>query len=208
MKIDSTDLRRASVAEWHDVDITSTARLTTLSSPTLPLVSKVRIGSVAYDGLSPPGTIDDETNLLILRHSTATFSTRKSATWIQGRSRHDGTFNFEAVSPAQITSDQNNYQLPVHPNDRFIVRLSTDASRTITGFDIALADSAEVNEAIMIINVGSNDLVLADQSASSTAANRIISPTGANYTLNADESCLLWYDDTTSRWRILSGTGA
>lgn len=204
--IGSTDLRRAAVGDWHDVSVSSTARLTTLSSAALTTVSKMRIDAIEYDGLNPPGSIDDETNLLIERHSTFD-SDRKSSLWVQGRSRLDGALNFDAVSPAQITTDEDDYSLPAHPNEAFIIRLDTDGNHTISGFDIDVDDEAEVDDAYMLVNIGSNDVILGHQDTGSAAENRIISPTGADYTLNSDETCLIWYDDDTSRWRILNGTG-
>lgn len=102
-------------------------------------------------------------------------------------------------SPAQLTADQNNYALG---NGRY-QRLSTDASRTITGMVAASSGDERV-----IVNVGSFDLVLAHDSASSTAANRIYSNTGANLTLNPNESATLFYDGTSNRWRVIATTGA
>ena len=80
-----------------------------------------------------------------------------------------------------------------------MVRLSTDASRTVTGFDA----TSNTDRLVRIVNVGSFDLVLANQHASSSAANRIITGTGADVTLAADASCWTWYDSTTARWRIM-----
>ena len=100
-----------------------------------------------------------------------------------------------ANSPAQITSDQNDYDFGRTSN----ARLSTDASRTITG----LANGTD-GRILYLANVGSFDLVLANQNASSTAANRIITGTGANVTLVADDTAILNYDSTTSRWRIFN----
>jgi hypothetical protein len=99
---------------------------------------------------------------------------------------------FAASSPAQITSDQNNYALATN----IIHRLSADAARTLTGLTCG-------SKFIVISNVGANDLILANQSASSTAANRIITGSGADFTVAADQTILLYYDSTTARWRKL-----
>lgn len=131
------------------------------------------------------GIDSDEGTLRIRAHPTGGSGTRGSVEVM-------GYLDTQAVSPAQITSDQNNYD----PDEQSFLRLSTDASRTITGF----ADGADGRH-LYIANVGSNDLVLANQSASSSAANRIITSTGANITIAADDSAILIYDDTTSRWR-------
>lgn len=100
------------------------------------------------------------------------------------------------IAPSQITSDQNNYA-PTNFSTATILRLSTDASRTITG----LAGGAD-GRYIVISNVGSNALVLAAESGSSTAANRFA--LGASLTLAASGGTVaLYYDGTASRWRPL-----
>lgn len=100
-------------------------------------------------------------------------------------------------SPAQITADQNNYTLPVNA---YYIRLNTDAARTITGF---AAPNAEYGREVVLVNVGSNDLLITNEDAASTAANRVITGTGATVTLSANESAVMMYDTTSDRWRIL-----
>lgn len=100
------------------------------------------------------------------------------------------------VSPDQITANQNNFPLP----EGVLIRLSTDASRNITGF-------ANPRSSLTVLcNVGAQNIVLVHQSASSTDVNRIISHTGADLTINANESVLIVYDYTTTRWRTVAGT--
>ena len=102
---------------------------------------------------------------------------------------------YKHFSPAQITSDQNDFNM----GDTTGVRLSTDASRTVTG----LVNGTD-GRFVLISNVGSFDLILAHQNASSVAANRIISPTAQDVTIIPNDSIVLQYDSTTSRWRIIS----
>ena len=116
-----------------------------------------------------------------------------------GFSTDSGRFRASPLSPAEITANQNNY----NPGTNGVWRLSSDASRTITGISGPVA-----GDYLEIINVGSNDIVLANESASSTAGNRIITGLGADLTLNAGEWARLWYDSTSSRWRVLGTTGA
>jgi len=104
------------------------------------------------------------------------------------------------ISPAQITGDQNNYN-PTDLDVSSTLRLSTDASRNITG----LAGGAD-GRVIIIHNIGSNDLVLNSENASSTAANRFLFD--ADVTLTADQSVILRYDATSSRWRLISKIAA
>jgi hypothetical protein len=101
---------------------------------------------------------------------------------------------FGVDSPAQITANQNDYAL--HATALYI-RLSTDASRTITGF-AAPATARQV----VIVNVGVQDLVITNLDALSAAPNRVITGTGASVTIGPDESAVLFYDLTTARWRL------
>lgn len=96
-------------------------------------------------------------------------------------------------TPAQLTADQNNYD----PGDYGSLRMSSDASRTITGISRGVT-----GRLLTIYNVGSNSIVIAHQSASSSAANRIITATAANVTLGANDSITLYYDSTDARWRV------
>jgi len=116
-----------------------------------------------------------------------------------GRANVSGAINLDADTPAQIVANTNNYAIGTPP----VARLATDASRNVTGIVAPTAGDTKT-----IINVGVFPLVLTHEDAASTAANRIISPTGIAYTLGANDSCELWYDGTSSRWRILHGTGA
>lgn len=94
---------------------------------------------------------------------------------------------------AQITADQNNF----NPFETANLRLFTDASRTITGFQ-AGTDGRH----LYITNVGSFDLVLSHEDTASTATNRIRVSNGSNLTLTPDDRVPLIYDDTSSRWRV------
>jgi len=98
------------------------------------------------------------------------------------------------ISPAQITAQADDYN-PTGLSTASVLRLDTDASRDITG----LAGGAN-GRPVLIMNVGANDIVLKDESASSTAANRFA--LNADITIAPDQTVGLWYDGTSSRWRI------
>jgi hypothetical protein len=100
------------------------------------------------------------------------------------------------IAPPQITSNQNNYN-PTGVATAAVLQLSSDASRSITG----LAGGAE-GRVIGIINVGSQPIVLSDESGSSTAANRFT--LGVNLTIAAKQAALLRYDGTAARWQAIS----
>lgn len=99
------------------------------------------------------------------------------------------------TSPATITADQNNYA----PTPARITRVASDAARTITGLVAGL--DGEVRQ---FINVGSNNIILAHESGSSTAANRFLTTTAASVTVAANGAVGLVYDGTTQRWRVFS----
>lgn len=108
-----------------------------------------------------------------------------------------GAFGLSGVlSPAQITADQNDYD-PTGLSGAAVLRLDTDASRTITG----LAGGSD-GRVVVIQNVGANDLTLADEDVLSLAANRfaLVRPV----LLVADDVAVLQYDGTSSRWRSVS----
>lgn len=98
-------------------------------------------------------------------------------------------------SPAQITADQNDYALSA---TKLFIRLDTDAAWTITGF-AATSDG----DWVWLIYVGANSVILGNLNAGSAAANQIVTGTGADVTLNPDESVAMMYDGTSAVWRLL-----
>lgn len=102
-------------------------------------------------------------------------------------------------SPTQLTADQDNYQAGTGRS--MFYRLSSDASRSITGFNPAGGTNQD-GELHYFINVGSNNIVLVNESASSTAGNRFLNVTGADITLATNEMAMLVYDNTSARWRV------
>lgn len=103
------------------------------------------------------------------------------------------------ITPAQITANTNDYA-PSGIHVAALVRLSTDASRNLTG----LTEGA-LGRMLFLHNVGAQPLVFKNQDAGSAAANRFAF--GFDLTLGADQCCILHYDNTATRWRLL-GTSA
>ena len=101
------------------------------------------------------------------------------------------------ISPPQITANQNDYN-PTGVAAAAVLQLSSDASRTITG----LAGGAE-GRVVSLINIGSQPIALADESASSIATNRFT--LGGTLTIAAKQAAMLRYDGTAARWRLMSG---
>lgn len=99
---------------------------------------------------------------------------------------------------ADITADQNDYALGT--TGSYFRLVTVGGAWTLTG----LANGAD-GRLIIIRNVGNtNNLVLANQSASSAAANRIVTTTGSDLTVAPGKSAQLIYDSPTSRWIVIN----
>lgn len=98
-----------------------------------------------------------------------------------------------ATTPAQITSNQDDYD----PGDATFYRLDADAARTITGIS-----NGSSGRHLILVNVGSFNITLENQSLSSIAVNRFITGTGADVVLAPDERVEATYDAVTERWRF------
>jgi len=132
------------------------------------------------------------------------------ATAYDNLARRINEFSYEqqwgSETPTQLTANVNNYQLGI----AIVERLTSDASRSITGFIAPLTENIRV-----ITNVGAQNIVLVHQSGASLAPNRMISITAADITMGPNDSVMFWYDITTARWREIhrllgsggSGTG-
>ena len=105
------------------------------------------------------------------------------------------------TAKAQITSNQNDYDIGARTGSAFSI--SANAARDITGI---LATDVADGTLLFIQNTGSYAITLKDESASSSAANRF-ALTG-DFNLAADAGCILQYNATASRWRLLTPGGA
>lgn len=120
-----------------------------------------------------------------------------------GLTDFQGSLKFTGIAtPSQITATQNDY----NPSSAICataetLRMSSDASRDVTGLAGGVAGCQ-----VVIMNVGSNPIVLKDQAAGSTATNRLA--IGGDATIAAQGSYALRYDGTSSRWRAVVSPGA
>lgn len=101
------------------------------------------------------------------------------------------------LAPSQIMTNLNNYN-PTGLAAASVLRLTSDASRTITG----IATGAD-GRTLLIYNYGAQDIVLANASASSTAANRILTGTGSDITMTPGMSKMLVYELGGTNWRVI-----
>ncbi|MBS0528891.1 MAG: DUF2793 domain-containing protein [Proteobacteria bacterium] len=101
------------------------------------------------------------------------------------------------IAPAQITANQNDYN-PAGIATASVLQINADAARSISG----LAGGTE-GRCVTIINVGSQPVTLLDESASSSASNRLT--LGGNLTISAKQAAILRYDGTAARWQAIAG---
>jgi hypothetical protein len=115
-----------------------------------------------------------------------------------GASSAGSTFSHVARTATQLSGNVNDYD---SGGLSYFQRWSSDASRNVTGFKPGNQTQVD-GQVHVIINVGSQNIVLVNESASSTAANRFTCSTGADITLSANQAADVVYSTTTSRWLV------
>jgi len=111
-------------------------------------------------------------------------------------------FRNNPSNPTTLGSGNTNDYNPTNLGSRSIFRITPDsaAGSTITGI-VSMTAGMEIT--FFNIQTGATGtLTIAHESASSTAANRIICPGEANLAVLAGGSVTFWRDGTTSRWRV------
>lgn len=112
----------------------------------------------------------------------------------------------EALTPAQITADTNDYN-PTNLKHAGVLILTTDAARNLTGLVPTTTGDTTDGRSIELYNGGSQNLTLKDQntSSASAAANRF-NLGGADITLSPGASATLRYNLTAARWQLVAQT--
>lgn len=82
-----------------------------------------------------------------------------------------------------------------------------DARMWLVNSSATFNSFAAVADKIFTLVNSSTSTITIKHETGTTAANRVWSPTGADYAIAQYQSATLWYDTTNSRWRIISGTG-
>jgi len=151
------------------------------------LTEKITLGSIAALAADQALNTTDDVTFGIITASGVTFSDGTSLAT-------DPRINITA-SPTQLSASANNYAGLTGD----INRTSSSSAVNITG--IAAGTSGEAK---LLVNVGSFAITLKHQSASSTAANRLIVPWAGDYVMDAaGGAALIVYDATDSRWRVV-----
>lgn len=98
------------------------------------------------------------------------------------------------------TGTQNNFSI----SEADVLRCNNASLLTLNGI-VAPASPAKPGKRLIIVSVGAGQVDLANENASSTAANRIINGVTGTISLAAGSGrALLEYDDTTDRWRVIA----
>ena len=153
------------------------------------------------------GSVQDQSGLFLagMGFPGSGLATRIQSLRVTGRARVDGAMNFGSFVPAQITANQNNYQLGISNAQRSMNLLDSDADYNITGIDSAGGNTyGQPGDMICLYNEGAFNLSLTNEDVLSLAANRFITVDGEPFVIGPNERVWLWYDDTgTARWRVL-----
>lgn len=99
-----------------------------------------------------------------------------------------------AVLPTTATGSQHNFALG---SAAVIIRCNNATALTFTGFA-----TGSGGDLLIIENVGTSTVKVAHQDTNSTAANRVICESTSGQIVGAGGRMMLWYDATTSRWRL------
>jgi hypothetical protein len=101
-------------------------------------------------------------------------------------------------TPSALSAGDNDDYDPLQATT---LRLTANASgSTITG----IVARGLNGHRIRIVNIGSDNITLSHQDSGSSEGNRIVSPTGADQVLTANDAVEVEYDGVSERWRIVT----
>ena len=167
----------------------------------------IAIARTAGDVVGPSSATDnavarfDLTTGKLIQNSAVTIDDTGNVTIPTGQTLQLNTsviagLGYTTISPTAIAAQQNDYS-PTSWSGADVVRLTFTGSQTITGFS---ATATAVRKFIQNVDTA-DTLTLANESASSSAANRITCPNGANLVIPPGGSVTIIYDATSTRWR-------
>jgi hypothetical protein len=119
---------------------------------------------------------------------------------VQGETRLRENVLFDGIiSPTALTGNVNDWG-PSGLAACSAIRYTSDGTiRTVTG----LVAPSGVGQFIIFMNVNATVDMVFGHLTGSSANNQIVCPGSVNYTLGARDSCILYYDTTSSKWRIV-----
>jgi len=144
-------------------------------------------------------------DLVLTGSSVATVSNTNLALSPDGTGRiiTNKELNILTAATGALTNDSSLYvnDTMTLPNT-YIVRLTNDSAENLRGI------TAPVRSQFFILtNAKTNVMVFNNENAGATAANRIITGSGTDLRLASGASLWFYYDTTSSRWRVVGGSG-
>ena len=104
------------------------------------------------------------------------------------------------IETTTLTGTQDNFDLDAAFTH---LRCNNASALTFTGFTV-VGSAPVAGNRLVIENVGSSTVRIADEDAGSTAANRIDTPSVRGQIIGAGGAITLLYDGTSSRWKMTS----
>ena len=196
------------LAPTTDAEITYNAATNALSTTTfIGALTGIASGNLVSGGALGTPSSGSAENL-----TTNTEAVGISNTQIATTAFVQSAITLVTISPTAISADQNDYN-PTSWQAADVVRLSSgDTDYNITGF-AAPSGTTKYTKRLININTGYGVFRLVTESASSTAAWRTMAPYGASasyptsqqpsYPLCPGAYVMIWYDEMSTRWRIL-----
>lgn len=155
----------------------------------------VDLNDVTCASLDASGQVDAAS--VVTATATIGAATVTGAATIGGAATLNGTEILGSViSPTALPGGNVDNWSPTGLSTARIIRMS--GSGTLNGL---VAQGA--GRVVTLINVGASSITLVDES-SNTAANRFLCPNATNITVTVQSSVTVWYDGTSSRWRVIA----
>lgn len=162
--------------------------------------SRFLLRKTASGGDWEEGTASDAKTILAIAQADVSGLTTASTPTFAGVTATGGRVRFNsALSPAQITADQNDYSPTSFDGTINVLKITLDTAHNITGL---LAGTEGDLLVLLNLTTSSGTATLKNESASSSANNRFHGRNSADLALNAGGAVMLFY--TGNRWRILT----
>lgn len=178
----------------------------TVALPQASLCSKGRVFNIVNES-SQTLTVTDYTTVTLQILPANTFAhfvlyDNVSSEGVWANSAPAGN-RFEKMYLNEGSNNQDGTDVTLSAPTHVSVRLTNSALVNIAG--ITAGSSGQL---LYLTNVSGVEVEIDNQNGAATAANRIITGTGSDLDLSDGASIVLKYDGTSSRWRIIGGSGS